>query len=298
MNTFQLECFFCVASTLNFARAAEKLNVTQPAITHQIKSLENELHVLLFNRSVRNVTLTPEGEVLLPEVKDLLVKFTGIKNKFSKTDYGTLINFQIGCMSNTLYALLPDVLHELSLCEPNIHPTLKTFSASHLIKVMEENLVDVALGIKEKLPKGSNIEYTEILKTPLVCMCNESHPLSDCNHISLKDVDDYPLVFFRPTVCSTELISLQLKTGKNKCANSIYLCDDLSAATSLVSADLGVALLPLVYIPDALKGIKTVTVDDYPEMSFGVYYKSGGNALQKNFVRMLKRMHRQKNVKY
>lgn len=84
MNTFQLECFFCVASTLNFARAAEKLNVTQPAVKHQIRSLENELNVTLFNRSVRNVSLTPEGELLLPEVKDLLIHFNSLQNNLPK----------------------------------------------------------------------------------------------------------------------------------------------------------------------------------------------------------------------
>ena len=58
MNTFQLTCFMTVAETLNFARAAERLNITQPAVTHQIRSLEEELEVKLFKRTTRLVELT------------------------------------------------------------------------------------------------------------------------------------------------------------------------------------------------------------------------------------------------
>ena len=58
MNTFQLSCFLAVAETLSFARAAEQLNITQPAVTHQIHSLETELNVKLFVRTTRTVNLT------------------------------------------------------------------------------------------------------------------------------------------------------------------------------------------------------------------------------------------------
>ncbi len=62
MNIFQLSCFLAVANSLSFARAAEQMNISQPAITHQIKSLESELNVKLFHRSTRLVEITPEGQ--------------------------------------------------------------------------------------------------------------------------------------------------------------------------------------------------------------------------------------------
>ena len=60
MNIFQLSCFLAVANSLSFARAAEQMNISQPAITHQIKALESELNVKLFRRSTRLVEITPE----------------------------------------------------------------------------------------------------------------------------------------------------------------------------------------------------------------------------------------------
>lgn len=66
MNLFQLECFLAVAECLNFARAAESMNITQPSITHQIRSLETELNTRLFHRTTRTVALTAEGRIFLP----------------------------------------------------------------------------------------------------------------------------------------------------------------------------------------------------------------------------------------
>ena len=82
MNTFQLECFLTVAETLNFARAAEILNVTQPAVTKQIKNLEDELHTRLFKRSTRSVTLTPEGILLINDANVIIQTITKAKNRF------------------------------------------------------------------------------------------------------------------------------------------------------------------------------------------------------------------------
>ena len=65
MNTFQLTCFLKVSQTLNFARAAEELNITQPAVTHQIHSLESELGTRLFRRNTRMVELTTDGFLFL-----------------------------------------------------------------------------------------------------------------------------------------------------------------------------------------------------------------------------------------
>lgn len=72
MNTQQLECFATLAKTLNYARTAEQLSMTQPAVSRQIKSLENELGVQLFQRTTRSVTLTQIGWQFLPDARQIL----------------------------------------------------------------------------------------------------------------------------------------------------------------------------------------------------------------------------------
>ena len=86
MNTFQLECFLAVAEYLNFTKAAEQMQLTQPAISNQIKNLEAELGVKLFLRTSREVKLTKAGTQLLEEAKNILRSFGNIKRRMEESD--------------------------------------------------------------------------------------------------------------------------------------------------------------------------------------------------------------------
>lgn len=95
--------------------------------------------------------------------------------------------------------------------------------------------------------------------------------------------------FFKPTACTTDLIALQLKVGRGRNADSIYLCDDLPASITLVRSGFGVVLLPLIFIPEALDDIKPIPVSDCPDMSFGVYFKPNQNNVQNIFIQLLRK---------
>ena len=71
MNTIQLECFLAVARNLSFSKAAREVKITQPAVSHQIRSLEEELGVNLFRRTSKSVSLTQEGRRFFPDAGEL-----------------------------------------------------------------------------------------------------------------------------------------------------------------------------------------------------------------------------------
>ena len=79
MNTVQLECFLAVAEYLNFSRAAEFLKITQPAVSHQITSLEDELGIRLFVRTSKNVNLTEAGLMFMEDASSILKIASGAK---------------------------------------------------------------------------------------------------------------------------------------------------------------------------------------------------------------------------
>ena len=124
MNTFQLTCFLTVAETLSFVKAARQLNVTQPAVTHQIRSLEEELNAQLFKRTTRAVEITQEGLIFLNDAKNVLNIIALAKKRFEEPVRDERQFFSIGCHSHNELRLLPDVLRRMSESCPTLYPQI------------------------------------------------------------------------------------------------------------------------------------------------------------------------------
>ncbi len=109
MNTTQLRCFLSVAEYLSFARAAEQLNMTQPAITHQISSLEKELDTKLFVRTTRSVTLTGAGQTFLNDANNIIKIEYAAKSRIKKDAYTNIQLFNIGFHTELELNLFPKI---------------------------------------------------------------------------------------------------------------------------------------------------------------------------------------------
>ena len=107
MNTVQLECFVTVAEHLNFSKASKVLKITQPAVSHQIHNLEEELEVKLFHRTSRNVTLTQEGLLFLADAHLILKTASSAKERLGRNE--RLISFELGCHNHMELNLLPTI---------------------------------------------------------------------------------------------------------------------------------------------------------------------------------------------
>ena len=118
MNTFQLSCFLAVAENLNFARAAKELNISQPAVTHQIRSLEEELNVKLFRRNTRLVELTYFGNLFLNDAREILTLADRAKKRLENLPEQEILPFSIGCGSAIPMFLFASVLREMARIYP------------------------------------------------------------------------------------------------------------------------------------------------------------------------------------
>ena len=288
MNSFQLECFLAVADHLNFARAAKQLSVTQPTITHQIQSLESELQVKLFNRSTRSVALTFDGEIFLPEAKTFVLHFRSLKSKFGESRGRSMILLRIGCASHSLMRLLPNALFLLTSQEPLVHPVIQSVLTPQIVKHIEDGIIDIALGLSEPIPKESDVVYTELLKTSLICLCDSTHPLSEKKSVTLAQIKEHALVFYRPAACASEIATLQIELGRGKRPEDLYMSDDILSAMTLAGAGLGVCILPKIFLHGDMPTLKVIPVADLSPLSFGIYHKKNSNDLLRTFIRLLK----------
>lgn len=276
MNTFQLECFLSVADYLNFAKAAQQMNISQPAMTHQIQTLEGELNTKLFTRTTRQVKLTSEGLAFLDDAKKIIGISRSAINRFSNADQNKPRVLSIGCTFYQDPHLFIESIRELHQLYPNVHPRLQQVRESRLLDKLENESVDIAIQIKSKTKLNPSLTYRELRKVSIVCIGDQNFFNSEKEKLTLDDLNDAPLILCDPTSVSSDIASLQWELSKGKKTTDLYFCEDIESMLFLCEAGFGITLLPDIFLPTHPTTFQIVMVD-VPKLSFGIYYRKEHN---------------------
>ena len=251
MNTFQLNCFLAVCDSLNFARAAEKLGITQPAVTHQIHTLEDELDVKLFNRSTRSVQLTPAGILFLNDAREILEISMRAKRRFHNPDIQHIEKFVLGAQNSFYLAPFCQVFRSMHEKYPFLHPRFDLGLISYLYRMLDEESLDGIIGFQEPFSQKVAFSFREFGKVPMFCVCPSSHPFALRKSIRIQDTAGEKLIL-------TEMPRLSASHE-----TSLFLTE----------SGFGISFLPAISIPSH-PGLAFVPIEDWKKLSFGIYYKN------------------------
>lgn len=288
MNTFQLTCFLAVAETLNFAKAAELRGITQPAITHQIHTLETELNVKLFNRTTRTVKLTQDGQTFLHDARSIVTISERAIKRFENLPNQEIRTFSLGCHIHGHLFLLPEVLQRISDYYPNLHPQIHVVPFKHLYRLLEEDDVDVILAFQENSVKKMPFIYKELGKIPIVGYCAANHPLAKNSCLSITDLEHEKLILHDPKKSPDNITMLQMQLINTHTSSELFFCDSEEAAITLAQAGYGIAFLPGLHTTKTSSLVR-IPMEGLKPLSFGLYYKTlSGNPILKDFVRLAK----------
>ena len=280
MNTIQLECFLAVAEHLNFSRASEVLRITQPAVSHQIQSLEEELDVklfkrtsksvslTLFKRTSKSVSLTQEGIQFLPDAQ--LILKTALSAKERLGQHEQFIPFELGCHNRMEINLLPPILKKLTEFFPLLRPVIQIVPFPSLLSQVENKQVHAAFGIKEE-QKKSSLYFRELCSAPMACICSPGHPLAQFDSLT-KDQLSGSIIACSPRQIADPIFSIQNSIVAKLRPEQRYFSENMESALTLVKAQIGYTLYPDV-IPAREPDLAYIPVTDIPKMSFGVYYR-------------------------
>jgi DNA-binding transcriptional LysR family regulator len=145
MELRHLRYFVAVAEELHFRRAAERLYVAQPAVSEQIRKLEAELGVQLFERTKRAVALTDAGTALLEEARRVLAQAEVARNAARSAGCGPSLTLRIGYPPTTLPSAVPRALRQLALAVPTVNTRFTTASVARLTDDVRERRLDAAV---------------------------------------------------------------------------------------------------------------------------------------------------------
>lgn len=285
MNTVQLECFVSVAEHLNFSKASKVLKITQPAVSHQIQTLEEELEVKLFHRTSKSVSLTQEGILFLADAQLILKTALSAKERLGMREH--FIPFELGCHNHMELNLLPPILKRLMQEFPLLRPSIRLVPFPSLISLVENNQIQIALGVKEESQK-STLFFKELCVVPVACVCSPEHPLAQHQALT-KDQLKGNFIACSPRQISNAVFSAQSGVLADLPPEQRFFTENIESALALAKAGIGYTLYP--DIPQAREaGLCYLPVHDLPGISFGVYYPYGQNhPVLKRFLTLISR---------
>ncbi|MCY9659297.1 LysR family transcriptional regulator [Paenibacillus chondroitinus] len=243
MEFRQLEYFAAICEELHFTRAAEKLGMSQPTLSHQIKMLEDELGVPLFDRIGKKIAITEAGHILLNECK---VIFSSIKNvkvqiiELQKVTRGTL---SIGALPGELTQLVSSLLIDFHQIYPEVQ--IKIINFDDVVERVIQNQIDLAITI---LP----VEDDRVVKYPLYkediyLTVSKDHALAERESINFDEISKHPFIMFPQTHKCRQIIDLTSSTSGFH-IEPIIETTAIETIIGLVKADAGVTALSRTYL--------------------------------------------------
>lgn len=169
MNIESLKCFILVAENLSFARAAEALYKTQPAVTKQINALEQEIGAPLFIRSTRHVELTPAGMSFFKDAKEIVRNAQIAVERAQKQNVSENI-INIGLSNPTVLFHLTPYLSQFHKDYPTIYPNIQVLNYKIIISLFMDNKLDMIFMYKENMSQKKGVKFKEIQKDSYVCL--------------------------------------------------------------------------------------------------------------------------------
>lgn len=268
MNTIQLECFLSVAEHLNFSRASEELKITQPAVSHQIRALEDELGVKLFSRTSKSVTLTEEGIMFLPDAQLILKTALSARERLGRHEH--FISFEVGCHNYLELNLLPPVFRRLTEEYPLLRPGIRLVPFPSLLGLVENKQLHAAFGIKEEQNKSS-LFFRELYSAPVACVCSPDYPLAKYETLRKKQLKGN-IIVCSPRQITNSIFSLQNSLLVKLPPEQRYFSESIESAYTLAKAGIGYTLGPDIALSRD-PALRYIPITDLPKLSFGVYYR-------------------------
>ncbi len=268
MNTIQLKSFMAVANFLNFSRAADHMCLTQPAISHQIGSLEDELGVKLFSRTSKNVRLTDEGSQFMHYAEEML-RIEGLsKARMKSISLKTSRKISIGVHNTFELRLLEPVLRMCLEDDPDLVPIIRMMPFDSLESMLLDGNMDLIFSFTQ--PKDRNLRLREVIKAEISAMLNPTNSLASRSFIAIDDLRGAGrIATCMPPYCPDEIFHIQGRMLETKDPDDVIIADNLEVLESLVAT--GYAFACVIDIKTARKtGIAYVPIKDVPMLPFGV----------------------------
>lgn len=291
MNMTQLETFLTLSRTMSFRKTGELLRLTQPAVSAQIKNLEDEFHVVLVDRN-HPLTLTQGGKVFAAYAEQMLSLTNELRLKLTDLEQEPQGHIQIGTTTSIAMQILPRVLSYFQNQYPKIKTTIHSMTSSQIISSVENGSVD--LGIGYLFEKSHQIEASTLYYDHFVLVAAPSHPLCSPDTLHMDSLQTVPFIMLAPETAGRRFVD-QLFKSYNISPPIVMELSSSEEVKRMVELNLGAAIVSKLSISEELRR-QSLQIIPVAELNVvhpvGVMYRNGRylNGAMRQFLNDLKEM--------
>jgi len=239
----RLHVFYSVARLLSFTKAAETLHMTQPAVTFQVRQLEEHFNTRLFDRTHNKISLTEAGEKVYEHAERIFQLYNEMENSVRELTgeiSGVLI---LGASTTIAEYMLPSLLGDFKTKYPDVNIRLKVSNTDGIVSMVEHNVID--LGVVEAPVNNKNLAVDVCRTDKLVAITPPSHELAKQDRVSLNQITEYPYICREEGSGTREVILDYLRDAgvDPSQLNIIMELGSLEALKGAVEAGIGISIV-------------------------------------------------------
>jgi DNA-binding transcriptional LysR family regulator len=244
MGPRQLQSFIAVAEELHFGRAAKRVNLSQPALSLQIKSMEEELQVTLLSRSRRKTELTQAGQIFLSEAREVLERIEQAVSKVRRASLGEVGTLNVGFISTAAAVILPPLVKRFREKHKHVEMDLRNVLTRDQVVQLQEGKIDVGF-LRVPFQTPPEIRTRVIHRESFILLVPANHPLANKKNLRLSDCHDANFIMYSQKMAPgfhNQILNILERNGVNP--RIVQEASEMYTLISLVAAGIGLAVAP------------------------------------------------------
>jgi DNA-binding transcriptional LysR family regulator len=246
-----LHAFVAIAERGSFQLAAAHLNLSQTALSHRMRKLEDDLGVRLLSRTTREVSLTPAGLELLPKVRRMIEELSVSLDELRQHGRVRQANLAIGCLPTIAAGHLPDALRKFRSAHPDVVLRIHDNSATEIAELVDSGAIE--FGITLVASHRWDFDIETLVREPFMLVCRADHAFAALPAASWSDLETVPLIRISPHTGNRMIIDDALGSRRESLSWR-YEVQHVNTAVALVRAGLGMTVIPRLALASAQTG--------------------------------------------
>ncbi len=270
----RLQVFHTVARLLSFTKAADALHMTQPAVTFQVRQLEEQFNTRLFDRAHNRISLTAAGQQVYEHSERIFAQYSELENAVRELTGDFSGTLQVGASTTIAEYMLPSLLGQFNAKYPDINIQLKVSNTEGIVSMVDNNVID--LGVVEGPVSNKSLVVEGWRWDRLAVIVPPDHPLTRRDSVGVDEVSSYPFICREEGSGTREVIAEYLSSSGGEAGLNISM--ELGSPESIkgaVEARMGISIVSQAIIQKELRlgTLAAINLDPMLERPFSFVHQ-------------------------